>query len=55
MHHEHGQSVIEFLVVTVFVALGLLAPWLDGRSPAELLLSAFAELATSQVAWIKII
>jgi len=55
MSHEQGQTAAEFLVVTSLVALGLLAPWLDGRSPADLLLTALAEFAGSQVRWLKVL
>lgn len=55
MRHERGQSAVEFLVVTACVALGLLTPWVDGKSPADLLLSALAELAIAQLAWLKIL
>lgn len=55
MRHERGQSAVEFLVVTLCVALGLLTPWMDGRSPADLLLSALAEFAASLVAWLKVL
>lgn len=55
MRHECGQSAIEFLVVSACVALGLLLPWMDGRSPAEWLLGALADLAAAHIAWLKVI
>lgn len=55
MRHELGQTAVEFIVVTIFVALGLLLPWLDGRSPADLLLAALAEFAAAQVRWLKVL
>jgi hypothetical protein len=55
MRHERGQSAVEFIVVTLCVALALLVPWMDGKSPADMLLVALAEFAASQTAWLKIL
>lgn len=55
MRHDSGQSIVEFILVTTFVALALILPWLDGQSPAELLLASLATLAATRVDWLKLI
>lgn len=55
MRHDSGQSLLEFILVTTLVALALAVPWLDGQSPAELLLASLASLAAAHVDWLKLI
>lgn len=54
MRHDSGQMLSEVAVVTLFVTLALCTPWLDGDSPAEMLLASIAALTGSYIDWLKV-
>lgn len=47
--------MVEVAVVTLVVTLALCTPWMDGESPAELLLGSLAALTGSFIDWLKVI
>jgi hypothetical protein len=52
---ELGQATVEVVVVTVAMVVALCSPWVDGRSPVGLLLSALGALSGSYIDWLKVI
>jgi hypothetical protein len=47
--------MVEVVVVTVAMLVALCTPWLDGRSPVGLLLSALGALSGSYIDWLKVV
>lgn len=47
--------MVEIVVVTVIMVVALCTPWLDGRSPVGLLLSALGALSGSYIDWLKVV
>lgn len=52
---ELGQAMVEVVVVTVAMVVALCSPWVDGRSPVGLLLSALGALSGSYIDWLKVV
>lgn len=55
MRRESGQAMVEVAVITLLLTLALCSPWVDGRSPASLLLSTIASLSAAHVDWLKVL
>ena len=49
---ERGQTMVEFVILTLVVGLVLVIPWIDGRSPAELLEQAIVGRTNSVKVWL---
>ena len=47
--------MVEVVVVTLIVTLAICTPWLNGESPAELLLDSLVALTGSFIDWLKVI
>jgi hypothetical protein len=47
--------MVEVAVITLLLTLALCSPWVDGRSPASLLLSTIASLSAAHVDWLKVL
>jgi hypothetical protein len=52
---QAGQAMTETLVATLAIAAALLAPWLDGESPAALLLGAVVGVSSSFQGWLALL
>ena len=52
---QRGQAATEMAVVSAVLAAALLLPWLDGASPAELLLGAFVGIARAYEFWLYLL
>lgn len=52
---QAGQASVEFVVVAASLVAALCLPWSDGMSPAEWLLGAVVEAATSVPAWLAVV
>ncbi|MFO1427981.1 MAG: hypothetical protein U1F11_13615 [Steroidobacteraceae bacterium] len=50
-----GQAMVEALVVIVLVSAALLLPWLDGESPAVLLLRAMLAVSRGYATWLALL
>lgn len=50
-----GQAMTEMLVVVTALTTALLAPWIDGESPASLLLGAFLGLSRAFTHWLALL
>lgn len=50
-----GQAMVEVVVVTLAMVVALCTPWVDGRSPVGLLLSALGALSGSYIDWLKVV
>ncbi len=55
VRRDLGQVMVEVVVVTVAMLVALCTPWLDGRSPVGLLLSALGALSGSYIDWLKVV
>ncbi len=55
VRRDGGQVMVEIVVVTVIMVVALCTPWLDGRSPVGLLLSALGALSGSYIDWLKVV
>ncbi len=49
---QYGQAMTETLLVSLAIAAALLVPWLEGESPAALLLGAVVGVSRSFQAWL---
>jgi hypothetical protein len=47
--------MVEVVVVTLAMVVALCTPWVDGRSPVGLLLSALGAWSGSYIDWLKVI
>ena len=47
-----GQAMTETLLATLAIAAALLSPWLDGESPAGLLLGSLAGVSRAFQQWL---
>lgn len=52
---QAGQATTEMVVVSVVLAAALLLPWLEGESPAALLLGAFVGIARAFEFWLYLL
>lgn len=50
--YRRGQAMVEFVMLALIAVLALSLPWLDGRSPADLLQQAIVGGATSINSWL---
>jgi hypothetical protein len=49
---QAGQAMTETLLATLAIAAALLAPWLDGESPAGLLFGALVGVSRAFQGWL---
>jgi hypothetical protein len=54
-HRQRGQAATEVAVVAAVLAAALLLPWLEGESPAALLLGTLLALARSFESWLYLL
>jgi hypothetical protein len=47
--------MVEVVVVTLLLTLAMCSPWVDGRSPAGLLLDSLAEISAAWMDWLKVV
>lgn len=52
---QRGQAATEMALVSVVLAAALLLPWLEGESPAALLLGAVLGIARAFEAWLYLL
>lgn len=52
---QQGQAMTEMLVAAVALAAALLLPWLEGESPANLLLGAVVGVSRSFQSWLHLL
>jgi hypothetical protein len=52
---QRGQAATEVVVVSVSLAAALLLPWLEGESPAALLLGTLLALARAFETWLYLL
>lgn len=53
--HQRGQVATEVTVVAAALAAALLLPWVDGESPAALLLGTLLALARGFESWLYLL